>query len=515
MKKIQKITVNKNDEASLVVEKIIDSEADEVALSIPRFSKLADSLSNFHLIKREAELLNKKIIIESVDDKTIELAGLAKLEALNPFFIKSRRQFSDIVTNVQKDSKAKITPAHFESARTNVKNRKWRLPKPKIHLPTPSFKKTILVLSIGVAVVIILFSSVRILPKAEIVIVSKKQDWSYNNSVLVDKLAAVPDPLVAKIPGQVLSYSKIFQLSLPASSKKIVEQKSSGKIIIYNAFSSTPQTLLASTRFLAPEGKLFRLVSAVTVPGAQIVDGKIVSSSIEAAVTADKPGESYNIGPVSKFTIPGFKGTPKYEAFYAESKAPMSGGFVGEVRYPSDADLIKAKSGLAQKLDEVLLTDLNAQIPKDFKSIKGAYRVIYSKPVINTSVDSEGNFTISGEGRAELIVFKEADLVAMLLKKIKNELGQDFEIKKFDLSYGEARADFDRDLMSFPVNFKSTAVRHIDTEDLKRKLVNKSENDLKALLFSLPGLESAEVALWPFWVQSAPTNPKRISITID
>src|SRR3989344_1083263 len=95
----EKITVNKRDEAAEVVEKIIDSQAEEIVLSVPRFSKLTDSLSNFHLIRREADLLKKKIIIESVDDKAIELASLAKLESVNPFFVKSRRQFSDIVIN--------------------------------------------------------------------------------------------------------------------------------------------------------------------------------------------------------------------------------------------------------------------------------------------------------------------------------------------------------------------------------------------------------------------------------
>src|SRR3990167_10157604 len=100
--KAQRIIISKRDEAAMAVEKIINADAKEIVLSIPRFSKLVDSLANFHLIKRESALLDKKIIIESVDDKAIELAGLAKLESVNPFFVKSRRQFSDIVVNQPK-----------------------------------------------------------------------------------------------------------------------------------------------------------------------------------------------------------------------------------------------------------------------------------------------------------------------------------------------------------------------------------------------------------------------------
>ncbi len=81
---------------------------------------------------------------------------------------------------------------------------------------------------------------------------------------------------------------------------------------------------MVRTRFLALDGKIFRLTKGITVPGAKIVEGKIIPSSIEAAVIADQPGEAYNIGPVSRFSIPGLKGTPKYEAFYAESKADIN-----------------------------------------------------------------------------------------------------------------------------------------------------------------------------------------------
>jgi len=94
---------------ALVVEKIIDSDAKEVVLNVPRFSKIAESLANFHLIKREAKLLEKKIIVESVDDKVIELAELAGIESLNPILSKSRKQFSDIISSRRTKEEAEET----------------------------------------------------------------------------------------------------------------------------------------------------------------------------------------------------------------------------------------------------------------------------------------------------------------------------------------------------------------------------------------------------------------------
>ena len=504
-KKIERLTVNKRDEAAVVVEKIIDSEAHELVLSIPRFSKLADSLANFHLIKREADLLKKKVIIESVDDKAIELAGLAKLESVNPFFVKSRRQFSDIVVNQPKKIAVAVP---LKEEKLDRKKTEWSLPK------LPSLGKTVIILGLAVILLILLFIVIKVLPRAEIAIISKKTPWSFNDSVIVDKAVADIDYLKSKIPGQLFSQTRNLQLVFPASGKKKVEKYAGGTITVYNSYSSEPQPLVVRTRFLAPDGKIFRLTKGITVPGAKIVEGKIIPSSIEAAVIADQPGEAYNIGPVSRFSIPGLKGTPKYEAFYAESKAEMTGGFIGEAGYPTDDDFKKAKAELRQKLEEALSVVVISQIPGEFKVLEGAKEISFGAPEI-TEADRSGNFGIFGEAKMAVLTFKESDVSEMFLRKVRGELGLTFKLKDQEMEYGQPRADFKKGAMSFPIKFNGVAVQLIDTDELKQKLVGQSEQDLKAIIFGLSGLESAKISLWPFWVQKVPKNPDKITVAVD
>jgi hypothetical protein len=111
---------------------------------------------------------------------------------------------------------------------------------------------------------------------------------------------------------------------------KEVETKASGQIIIYNAFSSATQPLVRNTRFETPDGKIYRIKQSLSVPGASIKDGETIPGSIEATVYADEAGEEYNIS-LTDFTIPGFKGGPRFDKFYARSKTPMSGGFMGKI----------------------------------------------------------------------------------------------------------------------------------------------------------------------------------------
>jgi hypothetical protein len=503
--KIKKIIVNKSDEAAEVVEKIMDAEAEEIILNVPRFSKLAESLANFHLIKRESEFLNKKIIIESVDDKAIELAGLAKLESLNPFFTKSQR-ISDIVMRreIVKKGAAEIKAAPEPHRK---KSRPGRRP------PAP-FKIASLLL-FAVLAAAMLFVAVRVLPRAAITLVSQKDGWNYNDSVIVDKMAVKADENSMKLPGQIFTQSRNLQLVFKASGKKTVEKKASGKAIIYNAYSSEPQPLVATTRLVTPDGKIFRLKNNITVPGAKIAEGKIVSSSIETEIIADKVGEAYNIGPVPRFAIPGFKGTPKFGAFYAESKEAMSGGFIGDVAFPTDSDLKKAKQELENKLTDSLIIALTTQIPPEFKLIPGAKEIVFVKNEISEEIDAGGNFGIFGEAVGTAILFKEADFLTMLKGRMQKELGDVWDIKDFSLEYGEARVDFQRGRMSFPVKFKSLAAHKIDVTDLKSRIMNKSEADLRPLILSIPGLESARISLWPFWVNRVPRNPNKIKIAIE
>jgi len=101
--------------------------------------------------------------------------------------------------------------------------------------------------------------------------------------------------------------------------------KASGIITVFNEYSSSPQLLVASTRFLSSDGKIFRTIKDISVPGSEIINDEIIPDSINITVMADYPGIEYNISP-SDFTIPGFKGSPKYVGLYGKSNTAMNGG---------------------------------------------------------------------------------------------------------------------------------------------------------------------------------------------
>lgn len=385
-------------------------------------------------------------------------------------------------------------------------------PKKKRHITRYILIGLLLVL-LGAGV----YSAIKFLPKVEIKVTTKKTEWNYIDSVIANKNIAQINIAQKQIPAEIFSLTKNFTASFAATGKKMVEQKAGGKITIYNAYSSEPQKLVATTRFEAPDGKIFRLIKEIIVPGAKIVEGEKVPSSIEAAVIADQAGPKYNIEPVSHFSIPGFKDNPaKYKGFYAESKEAMKGGFIGEVAYPTDADIKKAKEeAIGQLKDSIKSFLLAQQIPSEFKVIEGAEQFNVLKQEVNPQVDGKNNFTVFSEAESLIFAFKESDLKNLIGEIAKINLGTDFEIKTYKLDYGVGRADFKQGKISFAVNFQGVFEQPINVEIFRQNAINKSEKDLKAFVLSLPNIQKVTISFWPFWVKCAPDDIKRIRMEVE
>ncbi|MEK7062385.1 MAG: hypothetical protein AAB940_01500 [Patescibacteria group bacterium] len=358
------------------------------------------------------------------------------------------------------------------------------------------------------------YAALEILPKAEIKITAKKTAWNFNNSVSASKNSGDIDLANKQIPANFFSEKKNASLFYPATGKGHIEKKASGEITIYNAYGSQTQGLVANTRFESPDGKIFRIENKITVPGAKIENGKIVPASIKVKVTADKAGDEYNIGP-AKFTIPGFKGTPKYEGFYARSESSMSGGFVGDTAYPTDAEIETAKEKTESVLEESLTALISSQIPADFKIIEGGRQFNVIKEDVNQEVNQDGNFSVFAEGELTVAGFKEPDLLGLMGGLAQKELGEGFKAKEYSLEYGTVRPEIQSGKINFSINYSGMFWQPIDIEQFKNSILGKKETELKVFVFSLNGVERATVSLWPFWVKKVPDNIKKVKVEVE
>lgn len=493
----KKINLNKSDALKDIVDHVVNLESDEITLVVPNFSKISESVTNFKVLKKLSEAMDKKIKIESVDDRVIQLAKEVEIDASNPFFANNRpRRWEEIEASLLPEDKEEALEK--EAAPFKIKPRRgFRLNK-KYWVSFAVFLALVLPGS---------WLALNVLPRAEIEIITEKADWQFNDLVSVTK--------GGNITIETISQKKNAQMVFPANGKKAVNKKASGKITVFNAYSSEAQKLVATTRFATPDGKVIRLAKDLVVPGAKIVDGQISPSSVEVDVVADKAGPEYNIGPIDKLTIPGFEGTPKFAGFYGKIEMALKGGFSGSMAYPTEADIKSAQGKIAQVLEEAINNQLTTQLPADFKTVEGASKFTMLKSEVDTEVNDKGEFALAAEGEVTVVGFKEKDVLAFLKEEMRSKLGKDYDFKNHELNYGIAKVDFGSERLSLPIDFKTVAEKPIDVADLRLKIAGKSETELKNIIFALPGLANATVTLWPFYVSSIPVGANNDKVKID
>ncbi|MBI1960691.1 MAG: hypothetical protein HYS43_00225 [Candidatus Liptonbacteria bacterium] len=502
---MKKILIQKEESVTDVVEKILGVKDGNVVLVVPRGSALAAGMDTFHTLHNEAEKAKKNIFIETVDAKALAMAKAASINAANPFFTGPRRPMSDIVVGGDDAGVSEADEEGGDGAKEEAEEdldarivKEFQEPKVR-----RSRRRMAVVFAAFAAVLGSGVAAATVLPRANIEVVMKKMQWTYADSI--------------EIPVQILSETKSMQKTYAASERRRVEKYAAGTVTIYNTYSSAPQVFVEKTRFETPDKKIFRLQKEVTVPGAKIEEGKIIPSTIAVDVIADKPGDAYNVGPTEKFVIPGLRETksPKYDGFYAIAEAPMTGGFAGEVWYPSKADLAAARKDMEATLHGALEQITGTTVPAELTLVSSAAKYAVTKEQVIEEPAKEKEFTLLTEAAISVPAYSEADVVTALSRKAGAEIGEGNRLLDHSLEITGMTVDFAHATATASTAFSALFARAVDENTFKERAAGKEEIDLRALVFSLPGVESAKISLWPMWVRRVPANAEKIRISID
>ena len=314
----------------------------------------------------------------------------------------------------------------------------------------------------------------------------------------------------------IIKLSKDKGMDVVASGDKQVSRKASGTIVVYNNASVETQRLVENTRFETPDGLVYRIQSAIVIPGKKTISGLVQPGSIEATVYADQAGEKYNTG-LSDFTLPGLAGTNRFTTIYARSKTTMSGGFVGMEKSVSAADETETKSALEVALRNELMSEARAQVPEDFILIPSLSSMTF-EDLPQTNSSTEGNATLNMRSNLVGVMFKKGDLSTyMAIKKTqiaKDELVDIVGLDSLTFSYvNGAPTDLSStEKIDFSVTGDAVAVWRIDEVALRADLLGKNKRDIPTILNNYPNIVSATATIRPFWKSTFPYSVDNISI---
>ena len=439
-----------------------------------------------------------QILRETVkEDNPIAIGKKDKNEKIENFFYQS----NDFQNNFKKNRKEKLQNYNLSS-----KDHKWFL-------------------IFGIIAVVVVFGILvyLFLPKANLLIIANVKTESIDSSIVGDKSINEIDFDKGIIPAKEISVEASVSENFNASgNKSLSNQKARGEIIIYNEYSTSPQPLVATTRFLSSDGKLFRLVDGVTIPGMESDGGIMKPGTIKAEVIADEAGESFNIGP-NKFNIPGFQdsGSEKYAKFYAKSEGTMKGGGSGNqtANFITDNDIASAKEKVIAKLNGEIKNKLQAAAGEGVVILEDA--ILKDEPVYklsNSSGDVADSFQITIDTKAKAIVVLKKDLDAIISKmiaKARNGVA-DIDSDSIKLDFGKANVNFDAGTIDIKFHAVGDILPNLDLEAIKKEILGKNSTELSAYLSTFSDIKEVNVEYQPTFMNSRiPSLGSRVEITLD
>lgn len=290
-----------------------------------------------------------------------------------------------------------------------------------------------------------------------------------------------------------------------ASGKEILGKEVTGKITIINNYVKN-QPLVATTRLLSSDNKLFRLKNTVNAPA---------GGRVEAEVYADEPKPEAAVGP-GKFTIPGLWAGIQ-DKIYAQSQESMR--YSQKLKYiiqQSDVDIA------VKELKNNLLANAKNQVAEAYQNYAQALFAVDDNLItreVNGKVGEEKEkFSIKMTTMVTVVAFNDEEIYNQVKAKIAANLADDKEIsnfKKQDMFYTLGDFNITKGMAAVKVDSTvQTALKDSAKVIKKNNLTGLSYEQLRTYLNSLPEVAGYQIKFFPSFIKKAPSLVDRIEIKI-
>ncbi len=404
-------------------------------------------------------------------------------------FDSQKKYFSELVSEIKEKQK-------------NLKEDDFKKKQKSINL----YKRLVFRFFILVVIFIIVvayFTSTKL--SIEIVPSAEQVSDSIQFEVVSNLEAETSLPTARVVPGEVIETRLSSEKVYFSSGEEKIGEEVSGEVVIYNNYTRS-QPLIATTRLLTTDQKLFRLSEGVTVPA---------GSSVRVEVYADIVSPEMAIGP-SKMTIPGLWAGLQ-EQIYAENLEAFK--YKSKVRhFVRQVDIDLATNDIRDTIKDKLRQEINWQIrPSDGI----AFDIDESKSIltINTKLGDElEKFNVKAENRAVIVRFSKEKAEELLKAKLAFSLPEKMSLTSFNseqVTYSLDDYNVENGTAKISANFSGSA-RLKENQNFidKNQLTNLSHSQIELYLRDFPEIDDFEIRFFPSFLKRAPHLSDRIEITI-
>lgn len=336
-----------------------------------------------------------------------------------------------------------------------------------------------------------------------------------SHSVTFDQSAEyVAFPATAAATGTLVYTVETFELEdsevAPSQGTVHAEDKASGIITVYNNATTNTFKLVKNTRFQTPDGLVFRAPADISIPGKR----GATPGQVDVTVIADMPGESYNVGPTDKFTLPGLSGEPEFTTIYARSTRPMAGGFVGDKPGIAPADLQSATAAVRARLEEKARSQAVAAAGEGRIALPQLIEIVYQD--LPQTLEAGGGARVRQRAVVSIPVFDANSFAATIARGVSADAeGSTVRLipkSGFAAESSATSTSLGAEPISFTMSGTALLVWEVDATALKEALKGKDRAAFEAIVDAFPGVQEASARIQPFWRSSFPSDPSKIRV---
>jgi hypothetical protein len=286
--------------------------------------------------------------------------------------------------------------------------------------------------------------------------------------------------------------------------------RAKGKIKISNSYSAEDQTLVATTRFETESGKIYRTPVAVTIPG---------NGSTEIEVVAAGSGEAYNVEN-GTLTIPGFKGSDKYDKITATITMPITGGggeeqITGGTFIRADEEILRQRAADIAK--QMFSDEVNNDTGDTYTFVDGLTTERITEENIPKVGSTPGEYTYNAVFKVTAYTTSKEAVTKNLLRNIKTEYdGITFTPTGQKLEFTDFTVDEKGERATLKAHLDTTLEAVINEDVVKKDLSGKSAEEMNNFTEAHPEIRSLEATFNPTWaLKRIPSDVDRIELLIQ
>lgn len=554
------IYIDIDDEITSIIDKVRSSKHKIVALVLPKRATTLQSIVNMRLLKRTGVEADKRIVLITSEANLLPLAGIvgmytAKTLQSKPVIPKmpDTSNMPENVVDEEVEDEPDIDPntsvgelagmpdepvvntvgamaaeetIEVDNSDTSSDNEaeveevSKKAAKNKIKVPNFESFRLKFFLAIFALILLIVGSvfAFNILPKASINIKTDTTTVTSTINFAVQVDTKTVDTDKGLVPALVQTTKKTDTLKVTATGTKNVGDKASGTAQFINCsiddkLGDRDRTVPAGTQITNGTASFVTSVAVVVSPSSYIGSNcQKNKPSVTVAVTSINSGDQFNLS-ARTYNVSGY-------STITATGSSMTGGTTKNLTVISQKDLDTAKGQMTDKSKDTAQAELskalsNAKLVALTETLLGSDQVITSVPNVG---DESADVTVTSVTTYTMLGVKATDLQKLVDIDAKKQLDT---TKQPIVDYGFDKAVFhmtskrSANDQSVSMQTIATVGAKLDPESLKKEIFGKKKGDVQTIIGAHPGVKDVTVNFSPFFVDSVPKKPVRITITIE